>query len=211
MENASKALIMAGSVLIAMIVISLLVALFTNLKNLQNTQLSTEQVEQATEFNKQYDVYDRNVYGSELLSLANKIKDYNIRQAEMNDYTKIELEVTFLKDIDSTLLKKGTYTHLELIQKIDDIENEINIVGNESITFITKTGVKSSRKISQLSTMRTADIEELGTEQKDYLAQVNKYNTYKTLLTEIKAKVFKSKGFEYDKNTGRVIKMKYEL
>lgn len=211
MENASKALIMAGSVLTAMIVISLLVALFTSLRNLQNTQLSTEQVEQATEFNKQYDVYDRNVYGSELLSLANKIKDYNIRQAEMNDYAKIELEVTFLKDIDSTLLKKGTYTHLELIQKIDDIENEIKIVGNESITFITKTGVKSSRKISQLSTMRTADIEELGTEQKEYKTQVNKYNTYKTLLTEIKAKVFKSKGFEYDKNTGRVIKMKYEL
>lgn len=211
MENASKALIMAGSVLIAMIVISLLVAFFTNLRNLQNIQLSTEQVEQATEFNKQYDVYDRNVYGSELLSIANKIKDYNIRQAEMNDYTKIELEVTFLKDIDSTLLKKGTYTHLELIQKIDNIENEINIIGNESITFITKTGEKSSRKISQLSTMRTADIEELGTEQKDYKTQVNKYNTYKTLLTEIKAKVFKSKGFEYDKNTGRVIKMKYEL
>lgn len=211
MENASKALIMAGAVLIAMIIISLLVAFFGNLRNLQNTQLSKEQIEQATEFNKQYDVYDRNVYGSELLSLANKIKDYNKRQSEINDYTKIELEVTFSKDIDATLLQEGTYTSTQLIEKVENIENEINLVASQSITFIKNGGGKSSRKISQLATMRTIDIEELGTPQKDYKTEVNKYNTYKTLLTEIKAKVFKCNGFEYDKNTGRVIKMSYKL
>jgi len=211
MENASKALIMAGAVLIAMIIISLLVAFFGNLRNLQNTQLSKEQIEQATEFNKQYDVYDRNVYGSELLSLANKIKDYNKRQSEINDYTKIELEVTFLKDLDATLLQKGTYTSIQLIEKVENIKNEIKLVGGQSITFIKEGGVTTSKEISQLATMRTIDIEELGTPQKDYETQKNKYNTCKTLLTEIKTKVFKCNGFEYDKNTGRVIKMSYKL
>ena len=106
MENASKALIMAGSVLIALIIISLLVAFFGQLRNLQNTTDDVEKEEQVYEFNKQYDVYARNVYGSELLSLANKIIDYNKTESENDGYTKIELYITIKNDIDSTYLKK---------------------------------------------------------------------------------------------------------
>ena len=59
--------------------------------------------------------------------------------------------------------------------------------------------------------MRTKDIEELGFKREDYTEMVNKYNIYKTLLTEIKAKVFQYVNFEYDKNTGRIVKMIYKL
>ena len=89
MENASKALIMAGGVLIALLIIGILVVFFNNLSDWQKISQTSEEVEQITEFNKQYDVYERNVYGSELLSIANKIDDYNKRESNNKGYSKI--------------------------------------------------------------------------------------------------------------------------
>lgn len=212
MENASKALIMAGGVLISLIIIALLVFFFNNLSNLQNTKLTSEEVEQAAEFNKQYDVYARNVYGSELLSIANKIIDYNKRESDNKGYQKIELEVIINNDIDSKYFKKGTYTNSGLESKINEIEKKKEDIGNTTIKFSSNTGGNTivSRKISKLATMRTTDIEALGTPTDNYQDLVTKYNTLKTLITDVKAKVFKYKNFEYDKNTGRITKMIYE-
>ena len=212
MENASKALIMAGSVLVALIIISLLVAFFNNIKNLQQTEATGEQVEQAAEFNKPYVAYDREVYGSELLSIANKIEDYNKRESERKDYTKIELEVIISNDLDATYLKRGTYNSAQLVSKIKDIEELIKELGSKSITFRTETGgLKSSRKISQLVSMRTKDIEALGIPQEEYKTLINEYNTYQLLFTGLKTKVFQSQGFTYDKYTGRITKMTYKI
>lgn len=209
MENASKALIMAGGVLIAIVVISLLVFFFNNIRDLQGIEQSSEELEQAVEFNKQYDVYARNVYGSELLSIANKIADYNKREAENKGYTKIELYVQIQNDMDSTFFKKGTYTSSTLKEEVEKLEKKTNEIGAISVKSTTNSRV--SRKISQLASMRTADIEELGIIEADYRTQLNQYNTYKTLLTEVKAKVFQYVNFEYDKNNGRITKMNYRL
>ena len=207
MENASKALIIAGSVLVAIIVLSMLVAFFNNLRSLVGTEQSVEATEQAAEFNKQYDAYARAVYGSELLSIANKLNDYNKREADGEGYKKIELEVQINKDIDQEYFKKGTFNSNELINKFKEVEEKINTIGNEAITSSTNT--KVSRKVSKLATMRTADIEALGIEKTKYQTKVNEYNTYKTLLSQVKATPFKYVNFEYDKNNGRITKMIY--
>lgn len=82
MENASKALIMAGSVLIAIIIISCLVLMINNLSAYQGLQTQNEEVAQIEKFNNQYIIYNRDdVRGSDLYSLMNKVIDYNIRQS----------------------------------------------------------------------------------------------------------------------------------
>ena len=209
MENASKALIMAGGVLISLMVIGLLVMFFNNLSDLQKIEQSGEEVEQTAEFNKQYDVYARNVYGSELLSIANKIDDYNKRESENKGYTKIELEVQISYDMDEDYFNKNIYSASSLKNEVEKLEQKIKEIGNTSIKSSTNSRI--SRKVSQLATMRTKDIEDLGFVRTDYSEAVTNYNTYKTLLTEIKAKPFKYINFEYDKNTGRVTKMIYKL
>lgn len=209
MENASKALIMAGSVLTAMIIISVLVIFFGNLQSLQNTELTVDEVKKAEEFNKQYDVYARDVYGSEILSLANRIDNYNKTQAQNEGYTKIELYVELTKNIDSTYFKKGTYTSDSLRQKIEQVETKVDTLGKQTIKSKTQSNI--SRKVSKLATMRTADIEALGFEDSQYQDKVREYNTYKSLITEIKAKEFKYVSFEYDKYNGRITKMNYKL
>lgn len=209
MENASKALIMAGSVLIAMIVISLLVIFFGNLRGLKQTELTSEQVTQATEFNKQYDAYQRDIYGSEILSLANKIDDYNKIQAEDKGYQKIVLNVNITKDIDSENFKSGTYTSTMLRNKIKELDQKAKEIGNKTIKSKNKSNI--SRKISKLATMRTEEILDLGFETEQYQSLLAEYIKYKSLSTEIKVKKFQYVNFEYDDYTGRVITMNYKL
>lgn len=109
MENASKALIIAGGILISILVISLLVMFYNNIKDLMGTEHNVDMSEQALEFNKQYDVYYRdNLYGSDILSVANKVNDYNIRQAEEQGYKEIEMTITFNSDIKIRDQKDGT-------------------------------------------------------------------------------------------------------
>lgn len=82
MENASKALIMAGSVLIALLIIGALILMFNNLSNYQNVGTENEKEAQVVEFNNQYETYNRkNVRGSDLCSLLNRAVDYNRRKS----------------------------------------------------------------------------------------------------------------------------------
>ncbi len=106
MENASKALIMAGSVLIALMILGALILTFGNLTSYQETDTKTTRTEQVAEYNSQFETYNRdNVRGSDLYSLLNKVIDYNRRQSSAgtgaNDsgqdlqYTPMEISFSF--------------------------------------------------------------------------------------------------------------------
>ena len=83
MENASKALIMAAGVLIALMILGALILMFSNLSNYQDTNIQTDREAQIVEFNNQYETYNRDdVRGSDLYSLLNKVVDYNRRKSE---------------------------------------------------------------------------------------------------------------------------------
>ena len=76
MENASKALIMADGILIAIIIIALLIKGYTNVSIFQKTKLSEEEQEKLVAFNEQYTKYlGQYVYGIEVSTLMNKCED----------------------------------------------------------------------------------------------------------------------------------------
>ena len=86
MENASKALLMAGGVLIALLVIGALLLMFNNLSTYQNTNSQNEKEAQIVEFNNQFETYIRkDVRGSDLYSLLNKVADYNSRKTDTTE------------------------------------------------------------------------------------------------------------------------------
>ena len=86
MENASKALLMAGGVLIALLVIGALLLMFNNLSTYQNTNNQNEKETQIVEFNNQFETYIRkDVRGSDLYSLLNKVADYNSRKTDVTE------------------------------------------------------------------------------------------------------------------------------
>ena len=83
MENASKALLMAGGILIALLIIGSLVLLFANLQDYQNkTDVSSKQA-QIAEFNNQFEPYNKkNLTLMELKSIYNKIISNNTKHPE---------------------------------------------------------------------------------------------------------------------------------
>ena len=66
MENATKALEMAGSVLIGVLLLGCLLFAYTRMSELKDTEHKVEVSEQAKDFNQDYETYNRNnLYGSD--------------------------------------------------------------------------------------------------------------------------------------------------
>ena len=78
MENASKALLMAGGVLIAILIIALLVYSFGTMGGYFDTENKEELAKQLKVFNDQYEVYNRKLLrGVDVISVINKVLDNN--------------------------------------------------------------------------------------------------------------------------------------
>ena len=162
MENASKALIMAGSILISIMVITLLVMGYNNLTETMNAKNDEDAVEQVTQFNKQYDVYYRNnLYGSDILSLANKVDDYNERQSKEQGYAKLDMEVTFTKSINAynneMILNKNEspYNAQQINNKLELLQTKLDrYEGKNAITV-------GKQKIPSLSGLRSNELEKV--------------------------------------------------
>ena len=94
MENASKALIMAGSLLISLLIIGALVFMYNQFVDVQQTKTDVDEEGKLGEYSKKFEDYNRVIYGSELLSLANLQEDYNKTQASEKGYTEVNIDVT---------------------------------------------------------------------------------------------------------------------
>lgn len=81
MENASKAIIMAGGILISIVIISLLVLLFGGIGGAYDAQNEALSIKQIEEYNRKFAKYNdtKGLYGTELISLANLMNEYNTK------------------------------------------------------------------------------------------------------------------------------------
>lgn len=196
MENASKALIMAGSILLALLVIGALIFMFREVGS--NRQSDQEEVKQAqiNEFNKSYLSYEKTLYGSELLSLVNKMEDYNKKEnQENNGYTPMEITIT-IKQATGSLFKAGNYninSILTPIEKVRVIQAKTKYKGDKTLqelasveTATNGAGTEERKKFNELCT-------KLGLDPNDtsVLTDIRNYGEYVE---------FKRKKFECTRN-----------
>lgn len=128
MENASKALIIAGGMLIAMLIIGLLTWGYSNLRAYKQSEIESEELEQITEFNQQFEAYNKQTLrGYQMISLANLATDVNTRYTEEDGYTPVEIRAIMSEDATlpgatSAELVSGTkyYNMLKYVQDIYD-------------------------------------------------------------------------------------------
>ena len=198
MENATKALEMAAGVLIALLIIGLLAYAYNNLSDEKKIEQSSESAMQASEFNKSYEAFNKSgLQGSEILSLANKIVDYNKKEADKKGYQEIKLFVTIN---DSTTRNKQYFTKRTNPYEADEIYNNY-----ESLSLkIKNTGVvtKNGKTIAEWAQQASKSIP---TEIYDDVSE------YKDLLndqTGIARKTFKAPTVDYEQN-GRIKSMSF--
>ena len=91
MENATKALIMAGAVLITIIVLGLFMYFWARLEEFPKQQEEIKEKKQITEFNREYESYDKDkMYGVDVVTIMNKVINNNKNYAdiETGEYLK---------------------------------------------------------------------------------------------------------------------------
>ena len=114
MENASKALLMAAGILIAIILISLLVAMYKGVSLFQRQQVSQEDAARIEEFDSFYTKYSgRYVYGTEVITVINQ----TVNNKASNDVT---VEVIMQSDY-TYKIGKVTYTAKSITVNTDNV------------------------------------------------------------------------------------------
>ena len=135
MENASKALLMAGGILLVMLIIALLIFSWSRFSDFYNRNDELAEIEDISKFNLQFTNYEnRDVYGYELISLANKVADYNMRYSDVADakndekYNKITMKIDLVSDVYREKLCKDNSGNLLFKSKVYTVEGITNII-----------------------------------------------------------------------------------
>lgn len=122
MENASKALIIAGGVFLTIIVIGALVFVWSKTGAFNSSIEDVKEMEQITAFNKSFESYQKTLLrGTDVASVINKVRNNNKIYADNPEY-QIEWEMTF-EDAGAGL-SNGTY-------KESNSANYNNMLNNE--------------------------------------------------------------------------------
>lgn len=126
MENASKALLMAGGILLAMMILALLVYVATSMSSMAGSQDRRIEAKQLEDFNKTYEAYNKTrMYGTDIITVVNKAIDYN---------TKLDTDETnYFINIK-----------LELNEDFDTVERKVTESSNGTVTEKTQTKTEKS-------------------------------------------------------------------
>lgn len=213
MENASKALIIASSVLLAVLIITALIYTFSQISSLKQVEASSEEEKILAQYNKEIESFDRSgLYGSEILSLANLIEDYNKRQSELKGYKPITLKVSITQIIDAKYLKETEYSKYEdLIKDFKNLENKMQDLKKEKIC---------GQTVDKLAGMNTEALGDLisrynsanGTncKQEEIEKKIGDYQSVNSEMQTFKNKKFSTPEIEYDNSAGRIVKMSFK-
>ena len=89
MENASKALMIAGGVLLAILTLSIAVFVMNAVTSMEEAQTSRALAKQIDAFNKEYNAYNkRRMYGTDVITVINKAENNNAKGENL-----VEVEV----------------------------------------------------------------------------------------------------------------------
>ena len=213
MENASKALIIAGEVLLGVLLLALIVFVFGRLGNVELARQESEEQAQVVEYNKEFESYNRkDLLGNDIISIINKVEDYNKREAKNKSYKAIELNVNLVIGITGTNdFTAGNYNFDLIRTKYNNVNNKIQNLLKEKYN-----GKDISYYASQTSDVLESVCQNLKNSQNQTVSydtikkKVDEYNLYSSVLKEFKKKKFRCSNVDYDKTTGRISLMKFE-
>lgn len=115
MENASKALIMAGEILIGILVIGVLVYGYTNIRSLKAEEQGGAKSEQLAALNREYESYNRKLLrGVDVISVINKAIDNNNKYEYENAYN-ISISFELIEELAAykKVEKENPVTHIK--------------------------------------------------------------------------------------------------
>ncbi|MCI9286875.1 MAG: hypothetical protein HFJ57_02665 [Clostridia bacterium] len=131
MENASKALMIAGGVLIALMIITLLVYMFTSMSDVFKSEDEIKRIEELEAYNKEYESYNRKLLrGADIISLMNKAISNNKKYEDVLEEYRMQIEFIMKEEIVYTKTGKSNTGKFE-VGKTYNIESFASIRNNQ--------------------------------------------------------------------------------
>ena len=164
MENASKALLISAGILIVMLVVTLLIFGWRSYSDYFLKKQELENIDDLAKFNEQFESYERDdVMGYELLSLANKVADYNERYSNYKNDTTNE-----------KARNDKNYTPIKVVINIDSTTREKMRYDQKNRLFTTNIYEQSSTKNQIKDIIEKAKVFEDKFDKRDTAAKVAK-------------------------------------
>lgn len=220
MENASKALMMAGGVLISIIVIGILLLAFNSLKEYPKEQEKVLKAEQLAKFNTEYEAYEKpRMYGTDVITVLNKAINNNKKYQDEDTDGVYNINIIFKLKTDvtsSATIYKPSYNENGVRDgKMDiTVQDSGKIEGYElGLVFPKDTEYSLLSAPDKDKNEINDNIEKLLTLSET--TRINgatewEYTIIDTGFKQFKRKMFSCLSIEYSPTTGRVDKLIFQ-
>lgn len=214
MENASRALVIAGGVLLSLIIIGVVMFAYRGITSLQKEKDISLSNEQVSKINEQIEKYTKKsvIYGSEVLSICNAIEDYSRKYPESEGYPKITAKIK-IKAADGKdngikeCFEEDEYDNIDILKAYDkaikkrDARGKVTMSNRKTIEELYNllgTGGQNHDKLHSYF-----DLYLNGGKHtfKDILQLLEEYEKYKNCINTFREKEFRA-SVVYSNTTG---------
>lgn len=214
MENASRALVIAGGVLLSLIIIGVVMFAYRGITSLQKEKDISLSNEQVSKINEQIEKYTKKsvIYGSEVLSICNAIEDYSRKYPESEGYPKITAKIK-IKAADEKnngikeCFEEDEYDNIDILKAYDkaikkrDAKGKVTMSNRKTIEELYNllgTGGQNHDKLHSYF-----DLYLNGGKHtfKDILQLLEEYEKYKNCINTFREKEFRA-SVVYSNTTG---------
>lgn len=196
MENASKALIMAGGILIALLVIGALLLMFNQIGSYEKAQTTSEKNSQLAQFNSDFERYtdDNGIKGVDIISIINKVTDFNNKSGVANSVNyDIKMSVTVdlknFQDIYQVATEVESMFKSNIVTIKDDNNQKYKYFNQIIVRYTELEKIYTLSVMSMLSSNYTEIIEKM----KDKGISENDSQEYFKLIKEITGKDYSNR------------------
>lgn len=208
MENASRALVIAGGVLLSLIIIGVVMFAYRGITSLQKEKDISLSNEQVSKINEQIEKYTKKsvIYGSEVLSICNAIEDYSRKYPESEGYQKITAKIKIKAD-GKECFEEDEYDNIDILKAYDEAIKKRDAKGKvtmsnrktiEELYNLLGTGGENHDKLHSYF-----DLYLNGGKHtfKDILQLLEEYEKYKNCINTFREKEFRA-SVVYSNTTG---------
>lgn len=214
MENASRALVIAGGVLLSLIIIGVVMFAYRGITSLQKEKDISLSNEQVSKINEQIEKYTKKsvIYGSEVLSICNAIEDYSRKYPESEGYPKItaKIKIKAADEKDNGIkecFEEDEYDNIDILKAYDkaikkrDAKGKVTMSNRKTIEELYNllgTGGQNHDKLHSYF-----DLYLNGGKHtfKDILQLLEEYEKYKNCINTFREKNFRA-SVVYSNTTG---------
>lgn len=220
MENASRALVIAGGVLLSLIIIGVVMFAYRGITSLQKEKDISLSNEQVSKINEQIEKYTKKsvIYGSEVLSICNAIEDYSRKYPESEGYPKITAKIKIADGKDNDIkecFEEDEYDNIDILKAYDKAIKERDAKGKvtlsnrktiEELYNLLGTGGENHDKLHSYF-----DLYLNGGKHtfKDILQLLEEYEKYKNCINTFREKKFRA-SVGYSNTTGIIKKIEIQ-